>query len=90
LAGKIAGIFPITIGPGPGSGKYSGFCPDPDSAEISGNGIPISRNGFGKSGNPDFPEWPESSGKYLNNLAGILPRLTGIGSGSGLRISLSK
>ena len=40
MAGKIAGIFPIPIGPG--SGKYSGFCPDPDSAGISGNrGIPI-------------------------------------------------
>jgi hypothetical protein len=40
LAGKMAGIFPIPIGPG--SGKYSGFCPDPDWAGIPGNrGIPI-------------------------------------------------
>jgi hypothetical protein len=46
LAGKIAGIFPIPIGPG--SGKYSGFCPDPDLAGIPGNrGIPI-RPGWGK------------------------------------------
>ena len=46
LAGKIAGIFPIPIGPG--SGKYSGFCPDPDLV-----GIP----GFGKSG---IPVWSGS------------------------------
>jgi hypothetical protein len=44
LAGKIAGIFPIPVGPG--SGKYSGFCPDPDLVGIPGisagnRGIPI-------------------------------------------------
>jgi hypothetical protein len=41
LAGKIAGIFPIPIGPG--SGEHSGFSPD-------------SRFGrdFGKSGNPEI------------------------------------
>jgi hypothetical protein len=83
----MAGIFPIPIASGPGSGKYSGFCPDasdpgpdPDWAGISGN----RKSRFRRDGGIRDSRIPIWLGSVPRIHPDARPGASGI-SGSGLR-----